>query len=242
MKNVNLKRLKSFFTFDLPVDYMYLYNHFRQTHEKQRYVYASWPAAATRRQLISDYWSNAILHYLLLMVPGIFVVSILSIQNGSFNIMYFLFLVMLGMLIYLPLYFMTYRRVFIGEFLPKLEMVMSAYEGKERAWLEKCKQDQLTNRALVLLFYVLDKTSKIEYLNASDKCADQLHKIFGVSPKGMKNELDLIFKKDKRARLEPRHLLEVSKSFEEAYTFLDAIQFTAGVQQLKVLEQRFERP
>jgi hypothetical protein len=58
----------------------------------------------------------------------------------------------------------------------------------------------------------------------------------------MKNELDLIFKKDKRARLEPRHLLEVSKSFEEAYTFLDAIQFTAGVQQLKVLEQRFERP
>lgn len=104
-------------------------------------------------------------------------------------------LALLGILTYLPLYVMVYRPTFTGEFLPKLETVIAAYEGRERAWLEKCKQDQLSNRALVLLFYVLDKTCNKSYLGPSDKYADQLHRIFGVSPKGMKNELDLVFKK-----------------------------------------------
>ena len=146
------------------------------------------------------------------------------------------------MLAYLPLYVMIYRPIFTGEFLPKLETVIAAYEGRERAWLEKCKQDQLTNRALVLLFYVLDKTSNISYLSPSDKCADLLHRIFGVSTKGMKNELDLVYKKAKRAKLEARHQVEVAKSFEEAYAILEEMQFDEGIRRLKLLEQQFQRP
>ena len=65
MRSLNLRRLTSFLTFDLPVNYHHLYYCFRQTHEGQRITYASWPAAATRRRLICDYWSNALLHYLL---------------------------------------------------------------------------------------------------------------------------------------------------------------------------------
>lgn len=68
----------------------------------------------------------------------------------------------------------------------------SVAQNKNRAWQEKCKQDQFSNRTLVFLFYVLDKTSNLNRLTAVDKWADLLHKIFGVSPKGMKNELDLI--------------------------------------------------
>jgi alkyl hydroperoxide reductase subunit AhpC len=140
------------------------------------------------------------------------------------------------------LYFILYRPIFTGDFLPKLETVIAAYEGRERAWLEKCKQDQLTNRALVLFFYALDKTSKANYLTPNDKCADLLHKIFGSSPDGIKKALDLIFKKDKRAKLEHRHLVEVGKSFEEAYAVLEAMQFEEGIQQLKHLEHQFKRP
>ncbi|MFY0255309.1 hypothetical protein ACDQ55_15285 [Chitinophaga sp. 30R24] len=239
MRSLNLKRWKSFFTFDLPVNYQYLYSRFRQTHERQRYVYVGWPTIATRRQLINDYWNNALLHYLFLVALSTIVVVLYS---GFSSSMYFITHVMLEVIIYLPLYFMVYRPIFTSEFLPKLETVIAEYEGRERAWLEKCKQDQPTNRALVLLFYVLDKTSKIGYLTPSDKCANQLHKIFGVSPKGIKNELDLIFKKGKRAKLEPRHLVEVAKSFEEAYTILEEMQFAEGVQQLKQLEQQFKRP
>lgn len=96
-------------------------------------------------------------------------------------------------------------------------------------------------RILVLIFYVFDKTSKANYLTPSDRCAEQQHKIFGVSIKGIKNELDPIFKKNKQTKLEPRHLVEVDKSFEEAYTVLETMQFSEGILQLKQLEQQFSK-
>ncbi|ASZ13706.1 hypothetical protein CK934_23485 [Chitinophaga sp. MD30] len=234
-----MKQLKSFFTFDLPVEYSYIYSRFRKTHEGQRDIYASWPAEATRRHMINEYWSNALWHYSLLVVVAAVAVWF---YNGQLNGMFMLVGVTLGIAAYLPLYFILYRPIFTGEFLPKLETVIAAYEGRERAWLEKCKQDQLTNRALVLFFYAFDKASKANFLTPSDKCADLLHKIFGSSPDGIKKALDLIFKKDKRAKLEHRHLVEVSKSFEEAYAILEAMQFEEGIQRLKHLEQQFQRP
>ncbi|QJB38784.1 hypothetical protein HF324_13275 [Chitinophaga oryzae] len=239
MSSLNIKQLKSFFTFDLPVKYSYIYSCFRKTHERQRDIYASWPAEATRRQLINEYWSNALWHYLLLFVLADLTVFFYS---GQLNAMYVLAGVTLGMAAYLPVYFLVYRPIFTGDFLPMLETVIATYEGRERAWLEKCKQDQLTNRALVLFLYAFDKVSKANYLTPSDKCADLLHKIFGSSPAGIKKALDLIFKKDKRAKLEHRHLVEVSKSFEEAYVVLEAMQFDEGIKQLRQLEQQFQRP
>jgi hypothetical protein len=156
-----MKQLKSFFTFDLPLRYSYIYSRFRKTHEGQRDIYASWPAKATRRRLINEYWSNALWHYLFLVVLADVVVSLCS---GRLDSMYMLAGVTLGMAAYLPLYFLLYRPIFTGEFLPKLETAIAAYEGRERAWLEKCKQDQLGNRALVLFFYALDKTDQVENL------------------------------------------------------------------------------
>lgn len=40
MRSMSLKRLRSFFTFDLPVNYKYLYLSFSQTHENKRHVYS----------------------------------------------------------------------------------------------------------------------------------------------------------------------------------------------------------
>ncbi|MCW3464742.1 hypothetical protein [Chitinophaga nivalis] len=85
MRRLNMKLLKSFFTFDLPVKYSYIYSRFRKTHEGQRDIYASWPAEATRRQLISEYWSNALWHYLLLFVWADFVVFFYSGQLNAMN-------------------------------------------------------------------------------------------------------------------------------------------------------------
>lgn len=239
MSSLNLRRLPSFFTFDLPVNYSHIYSRFRKTHDRQRSNYASWPATATRRQLINEYWNHAVWHYLLLF--GVAAVAVLFL-SGQLNASYVLTSMTLGIAAYLPLYFIVYRPTFTGDFLPKLETALATHEGHERAWLEKCKQDQLTNRALVLLFYVFDKTSKINYLGPNDKCADLLHKIFGSSPDGIKKALDLIHKEDKRGKLEPRHRVEVSKSFEEAFAILEAMQFKEGVKLLKQLEQDFYSP
>jgi hypothetical protein len=96
--------------------------------------------------------------------------------------------------------------------------------------------------ALAFLFYAIDKTSKMNYLSATSKCADLLHKIFGVSQKGMQNELDLIFRKDKREKIrtDPRKVFEVSKGFDEAFALLENMGFTDGIRELKILEQRFK--
>ncbi|WP_212005288.1 hypothetical protein [Chitinophaga sp. HK235] len=239
MRSLNMKQLKSFFTFDLPVKYSYIYSRFRKTHEGQRDIYASWPAEATRSQLINGYWSNALWHYLLLFVLADVAVLFYS---GQFNMMYMLAGVTSGMAAYIPLYFLVYRPIFTGEFLPKLETAIAVYEGRERAWMEKCKQDQLSNRALILFFYAFDKTSKANYLTPSDKCADQLHIVFGKSRDGLKKELNLLFKKGKRVNLGSCHIVEVGKSFEEVYAVLEAMQFSEGIQQLKQLEQRLQRP
>lgn len=239
MRSLNLKWLKSFFTFDLPVKYSYIYFRFRKTHEGQRDIYASWPAGATRRQLINGYWSDALWHYLLVFVLADVTVLFYS---GQLNTTYMLAGVTSGMAAYVPLYLLVYRPIFTGEFLPKLETAIAAYEGRERAWMEKCKQDQLGNRVLILFFYAFDKTSHANYLTPSDKCADQLYKVFGKSRDGLKKELNLLFKKEKRVKLGSRHIVEVGKSFEEVYAILEAMQFSEGIQQLKQLEQRLQRP
>jgi|GEM_PF-5527896 len=197
MKSVTLRRIKSFAIFDLPVNYHYVYINFQTIHERYRNTHAIWPATATRLKLIVDYWNNALLHYLLIVTAGTLLTTpFFSID--SLNDLYFFTICIAGALSYVPLYFIVYRHMYNSEFLPKLETAVAEYEGKERAWQEKCKQDQLSNRTLVFLFYVLDKASNLNRLTATDKWADQLHKIYGVSPKGMKNELDLVFKEEKK--------------------------------------------
>jgi len=58
----------------------------------------------------------------------------------------------------------------------------------------------------------------------------------------MQNELDLIFKKDKREKIgsDHRKISEVSKGFDEAFSLLEDMGFTDGIRELKILEQRFK--
>lgn len=142
----------------------------------------------------------------------------------------------------MPLYVLLYRPAFASDFLPKLETVIAEFEGNQRIWTEKCKQEQLSIRGLVLLYYILDKSADINFLTPSDKSANLMLKIFGVSQKGLKNELDLLFKKEKREKIEQRKQTEIAKSFEEVYIILEEMQFSKGIQMLKELEIRFNRP
>lgn len=118
------------------VNYSYIYSRFSKTRKEQRDIYASWPAQATRRQLTNEYWCNALCHYSLLFVLADVVVLL---YGGQWNVGHVPADVMLGMGAYIPLYFLLYRPIFTIEFLPKPETVIAIYEGRERAWQEKCK-------------------------------------------------------------------------------------------------------
>ena len=239
MSLFSFRKLKSFILFEQPFNHKYLAIHFRLSHEKHQTYFKSWPVAATRRKLINDFWFWALCHYAALVsICGIVFLAVLV----SFNLSYLLTVLVVGILLYLPLYVLLYRPAFSSDFLPILETVIAEFEGDQRIWAEKCKQEQLSTRGLVLLYYVLDVCAEINYLTPSDKSASLLLKIFGVSQKGLKNELDLLFKKEKRAKIEQRKQTEITKSFEEVYAILEEMQFPRGVQMLKEIEIRFNRP
>lgn len=240
MKAVNLKQVRSFIIFDLPTSYSYIYNCLQKNHERYIRRYRHWPVKATSQKLIADYWWNVLMHFILIFSISSLAVIFYTpsiVKNGLFFSVSFI----TGVIVYIPLYFMIYQPAFRREFLPNLATAIAMFENRERSWMEQCKRDQLRNRALVFFFYVLDKTSKISFLAASDHCADQLHKIFGVSQTGMKKELDFLFKRDKRARLSSRHITEIEEDFEKVYSLLEAMQFPEGIRHLQELEQRLKK-
>lgn len=123
MRSLNLRRLKSFFTLDLPVNYRYLYTSFRQSQDRQRYIHANWPTTATRQKLIANYWENTLVHYLLLITISTTMVVLFSIGYSQHNNIYLPVLFLVGIMAYLPIYFIIYRPTFNREFLPNLETV-----------------------------------------------------------------------------------------------------------------------
>ncbi|SKD00517.1 hypothetical protein SAMN05660461_1846 [Chitinophaga ginsengisegetis] len=135
MRNLKFKKIKSFVTFDLPVNYLYIHLSFRDTHKEYSNSISVWPVTSTRRKLIANYWTSTQLHYFLIAIAGILFTMPFSAFN-SLNALHLVSLIVNAILIYIPLYFIIYRYIFINEFLPLLEAATAEYEGKDRAWVE----------------------------------------------------------------------------------------------------------
>ncbi|MGJ7032282.1 hypothetical protein [Niabella hirudinis] len=234
-----MKKLLSIFAFDRPVSYDHISKSFCKTHEQRLNIRKAWPVRATRQMLMTDYWGNATIHFVLLFGISMFFTSFFSGQNAA---VYLSTSILAGIIVGLPLFLLLYLPIFNREFIPRLETVIATYENEERAWMAKCKQDQPGNRTLLLLFYVLDKAGKVNYLSPNDKCATLLSQIFGVAPKSMRMDLDMVFKKEKREELKSRGHFEVGRNFNEAFKILETMQFAEGIKLLKELEQKFLRP
>jgi len=134
--------------------------------------------------------------------------------------------------------FVQYAPYFNTEFLPKLETVVEEYEGRQYEDLEKCRQAQYSNLALILIFYVWNKVGNVNALNSSDQLARLLMKMYGVDNGSLKKNLELIISKPKDLSL--RKLKEIEKGFEEAFSFFEILHFEQGVITLKALEARLK--
>lgn len=232
-----LKKVQSFLTFDHSrIDLVQ--RRFQQIHDKRRATIPNWPHIATRHKIVSDFWFRSIIHYASIAATVILILLIIDLFS-TITLLYFFPLC--AFIIYIPLYLLVYRPIYFIEFLPRLEIVIKEQEDAEKSWAAKCKQEQLSIRGLVLFYYIFDKCAEVNYLTPSDKSASLLLKIFGVSQKGLKNELDLLYKKEKRAKIEQRKQTEIAKSFEEVYAIFEEMQFPKGIQMLKELEIRFNR-
>ncbi|MES2329784.1 MAG: hypothetical protein V4539_09295 [Bacteroidota bacterium] len=234
-----MKQAESFITFDLPLQTAHISEQFAKTHSKLQIETPEWSTTATRQQLISKYWSTYVLgHFAVLFgLP----VLILSLLHGGFDqpMFYMVTILVAGLLTYLGLYLFQYHPFFSSVYLPRLETVKEAYEHKQTEQLEKCRQAQLSNFSLTLFFYVLTHANGLHPLACDDHSANLLMSLYGVDPGSMKKKLELILGTGKRKKLTDRQITEIRNRFAETYDYLEALQFSAGIEKLKELEANF---
>lgn len=233
-----VKKVKSFITFDFPLQTAYISTQFTNTHIKLQIEIPGWSTTATRQKLISNYWFIYVAGHFAIMfgLPAL----IVFLLNGSFekSSFYLLGVLTAGLLSYPILYLFHYGPYFSSIFLPRLETVKETYERKQVEQLEKCRQAQLSNFALSLIFYVFNKTSGINTLQCNDQSAVLLMKLYGIDKGSIKKNLELIL--GKKHHLKPRKCTEMHKQFDEAYTFFEELNFTEGIRLLRELEAKFQ--
>src|SRR6266498_821982 len=231
-----VKRAKSFITFDFPLQIAYISTQFDNTHKKFQAEIPVWSTTATRQKLISHYWFTHVAGHFSVMF-GLPVLMIFLVQGFAQSNSYLLAVLIAGLLSYPVLYLFHYRPYFSSIFLPRLETIKEAYERKQIQHLEKCRQAQISNLALALVFYVFDKTSGMNTLQCNDQSAELLMKLFGLDKGSLKKNLELIIGKKKI--FTTRKLTEIQNRFSEAYQFFEELKFDPGIVELKKLEAKF---
>lgn len=231
-----MQKVKSFMTFDFPLQSTYIDKKFTETHQKLRFEVPEWSTAATRQQLISKYWFTYVVgHFSLLF--GIPALVLFFVSGGFHDIKGYLGSTLLaGLISYAVLYLFHYRPAFSATFLPKLETAKDIYDRKQYDHLEKCRQAQLSNLGLTLVFYVFEKSCGLNTLLCNDQSANLLMKLYGVDSGSLKNNLELIYGKKKH--LLPRKQTEILNRFDEAAVFLEEIGFLKGGNILNELRKK----
>jgi len=229
--------VKSFITFDFPFQTDFIKAEFESIHSKNSANVPDWNTTATRLVLTSNYWFTYVARHFGAMLGLSILVSLMMNGSGMQVSQYILGLLTATMVSFPILYLFHYRPNYNSLFLPKVEVIKEVQERKQMEQLEKCKQAQLSNFSLALIFYVFDKTTGINSLTATDQHASLLMQLYGVDKGSMKKNLDLII--GKKQKLQPRKATEIQNRFNEAYTFFEQLNFTNGIRILKELEARF---
>jgi hypothetical protein len=233
-----VKRAMSFITFDFPLETAYIGTDFAVTHKKLQAEIPGWSTKATRQKIISTYWFTYVAGHFAIMLGLPVLVFFLWHGLGQSNF-YMLSVLFAGVLSYSVLYLFHYRPYFSSIFLPRLETAKEVYECKQREQMEKCRQAQLSNFALALVFYVFDKTTGMNRLQCNDQSAELMMKLYGIDKGSIKKSLELII--GKRKNLPTRKMTEIQNRFTEAYKFFEELQFPKGVHMLQDLEMRFTK-
>jgi hypothetical protein len=113
----------------------------------------------------------------------------------------------------------------------------NAEQQQEEA--KKCRQAQLSNFALTLVFYVWTRSTGINGISPNDQYAQLLQQLYGVDRGSLRNNLELISGTSaKRKNLGERKLTEMRNRFDEAATFFRQLNYPQGVSLLKELEDK----
>ncbi len=174
-----IQKVTSFIIFDLPVQNEFISSRFLCIHNNFQKQFPHWSLAATRRKVIADFWfSHVLLHFAAIISCGVLSVLLFG-NNPPIAIKPLVAAVFLGGCIsFVIIVAFSYWPVYYSDFLPKLDTIVAQYEKeiKVAAEIKKCKKAQLSNPALVLIYYVFDKVTGMNSLQCNDHYARNAHK------------------------------------------------------------------
>jgi len=236
MKDI-VSKVKSFVTFELPVQPAYVHAKFASLHKRYQTEDPQWSTAATRQKLISSYWLRLVpLHFAGILATALIIVSLADDLPVTTWLAAVLFAA--SFISYVVLSAFHYKPNFLYHYLPHLENAKEAYEGKQNEQLEKCRQAQLSNLSLSLLFFVFAQKNGIDILRNDDRISKLLTKVFGVDSGSIKKNLDLIITSTKVTKMTERRMTELQNRFIETYQFLDELGLEEAARFLAKIEVR----
>ncbi len=231
-----MKKILTFITFDLPLQRDYISDRFKTVHDFHQIEVPLWSTAATRHKMVSEYWFDSVIKHFLILL-GLALLTILVVTH-DFRIS-IVGLLLAGLTSFSILYFFHYKPLYFSIFLPGLETAKEEYEQKFREQLSKCRQAQLLNFTLVLIYYVFAQCLEISIHSCDENSASLLTTLFGVDGGSIKKNLAILLLSSKRKDFTERRKTEFRNRFDEAYNFFNKIGFTNGVSKLKQLEMQF---
>jgi uncharacterized coiled-coil protein SlyX len=135
-----------------------------------------------------------------------------------------------------------------AEFLARQETLQSGFAkkmasekektGQQQEGVKKCRQAQLSNFALALIFYALSKAVGKGNIIADDQTAGLLLKLYGVDRGSLRASLALITGGGKIKDIGERKRTELRNRFAEAIGFFEEMGFNDGVNTVSGLEMK----
>jgi hypothetical protein len=112
--------------------------------------------------------------------------------------------------------------------------------AQQQVEIRKCRNAQLPTATLILIYDVLAVASGMNTMKDNKKFSILLMKLYGVSPAGLKQNMDLLFGSSiKKKNLTDRGRTEISNRFEEAASFFEEMNFLKGVEMVRRMEANF---
>lgn len=222
---------------DLTLDPEKLFSDLEKQHERYQNEYPLWTIAATRRRVIFSYWlKNVVLdNYVILILSGTLIAWILHIHQP----------IRILLLAGLPAYILTFFVLFVflyypafhNEFLPLLDNWMESYKGSQLEGIQKCKKDQYSIVALMLIETTYRELAGLDVILNNTTTVETLARQYGVSVKAVGSALNLITRGDWN-RKSARKRTEILDDFETAKQHFKQLYSEKAIVLLNHLEQR----
>ena len=227
----------SFITLSDNSDYAAIEDQFTSQHEHFQSSYPYWSINATKRKLTAAYWYNTVFkHY-----GGICLLAMAAIAIINHHFLYDPVLILVALMLATFTFFVIAAAIYVPSFfnsyLPLLESCMENYSGRQREGIQKCKQQQYSVMALMLIQRVLNSVAGIKTNPFSEGYSTLMMKQYGVSPK-MIDATQRIIVLNQWDNSKERKRTEITEAFEEASEYFKALQVPEALGILDTLKVR----